>query len=88
MALIDVTTGNVFFPKILRDIETGYFASNEVEKVEHRKDSRLFIIRGFPGTASPVDDTEHRNQGFWYYEWTGKRLELVKFVKKSETTNQ
>jgi hypothetical protein len=87
IALIDAKTGNVFFPKILRDIETGYFENENLEKVEYRQDSRLFIIRGFPGTASPTDDTSNRKQGFWYYEWTGKDFRLLKFIEKSRPKN-
>ena len=82
MALIDAKTGNVFFPTVLQGALTGLGSFSDVEKVQHRANSRLFIINGFPGVANPDDDATEQKQGTYYYEWTGKDFKLLKFVEK------
>jgi len=82
MALIDVKTGNVFFPTILQGALTGLGKFGDVEKVQHRANSRLFILNGFPGIADPDGDATEQKQGTRYYVWTGKDFKLLKFIEK------
>lgn len=79
-AIIDGKTGNVFFPKQLQgtSLGSGDFAE---EVVEYKENSRLLIINGYPGGGDG-------KYGIWYYEWTGTTLELLKFVKKSQSPGQ
>lgn len=84
-AIIDGKTGNVFFPKELQGTSFGFGElSNKEESIEFKQNSRLLNINGYAGG----EVGEKNKYGIWYYEWTGKNLKLVKFVKKSETMNQ
>lgn len=85
-AIIDGKTGNVFFPKELEGSSFGFGElSDKEDSLEFKKTSRLLIINGYTGVDNEKDN---RKYGIWYYEWTGKSLKLIKFVKKSETQNQ
>jgi hypothetical protein len=83
-AIIDGRTGNVFFPAQLEDSTGGNGELNEKDPLEYKNNSRLLIINGHPGS----NDSANGKYGVWYYEWTGRALKLIKFVKKSETVNE
>jgi hypothetical protein len=77
-AIIDARTGNVLWPLPLNALGVCYAGDSYVDKpVEYRKDSRLLIIRGSPGTK---DNEQDRPNGQYYYEWTGSDLKQVKFI--------
>lgn len=81
-AIIDGKTGNVFFPKILQGTSFGFGElSEKYESIEFKKNSRLLIINGY---IAPENENSQSKYGIWYYEWTGKNLKLIKFVKKKE----
>ena len=82
-AIIDSLTGTVYWPEEFHSMGTGYDETGYVDKpVEYRKNSRLFIINGVPGSA---DEDAHAPQGTHYFEWKNNRLRLVRsIVKPSE----
>lgn len=81
--IIDAKTGNVFFPTELGGVSMGMGELSEGEPLEYRKNSRLLIINGYLGG----NESSSAKYGIWYYEWTGKTLKLIKFVKKSDSSN-
>ncbi len=82
-AIIDAKTGDVHFPDRLFGTAKGYGELDKKDTVEFRKNSRLIIVNGNPSTGKR-DDTQLLDYGQYYYEWTGKSLKLIKFVKKKE----
>lgn len=50
------------------------------EPVAYRKNSRLLVIHGMPGSDTETEDDAR--VGKYYYEWKNNRLRLVKFVKQ------
>lgn len=79
--IIDAKTGTVYFPKELAGFGVWYFSDNRNdEALDFKPDSRLLVLSGFPATEGNVDNPK---TGLYYYEWTGARLRLIKFVAKS-----
>ena len=77
-AIIDARTGNVYWPDQFHSIGVWYDENTYTDKpVDYRKNSRLFIVNGSPGTKE--GDAE-KPQGVYHYE--DNRLRLVKFVEK------
>ena len=82
-AIIDAASGMVYWPEQFNAMGTGITATGYVDKpVEYKKNSRLLIITGSPGTAN--DNAPDRPRGTYYYQWKNNKLRLVKFLK-SET---
>jgi hypothetical protein len=78
--IIDAKTGTVYFPKELGGFGVWYFSDNpNDEALQFKSNSRLLIMSGYPATESNLDNPK---TGLYYYEWTGTRLRLVKFVAK------
>lgn len=78
--IIDARTGTVYFPKELGGFGVWYFSDNpNAEALEFKANSRLLVLSGFPATEMNMDEPK---TGLYYYEWTGARLRLVKFVAK------
>lgn len=75
-AVIDGKTGNMFFPSQLAGTTPGDGDLDDKDHLEFRKNSRLLIVNGSLGESSS-------RYGIWYYEWTGRSLRLIKFVKKT-----
>jgi hypothetical protein len=84
-AFIDARTGNVFFPAELNGFIACYYGMEVVEDLEEalkfERGSRLLVMSGYP--LSERGKTEPK-KGLYYYEWTGDRLKLLKFVPKDE----
>jgi hypothetical protein len=79
-AIIDARTGNVFFPEEFAEIGVWYGKDNYAEEpVGYRKNSRLLIILGVPGSKEGQPD---KPSGEYYYEWVNDQLKLIKFVPK------
>jgi len=77
-AIIDARTGNVFWPIEFSDIGVWYGSENYAdEPVAYKKNSRLLVIFGIPGSKESQPD---KPSGKYYYEWANNRLRLVKFV--------
>jgi len=79
-AIIDARTGNVFWPEQFSDIGVWYGKDEYAEEpVGYRKNSRLFVIVGVPGSKEGQPD---KPSGEYYYEWANDRLRQIKFVPK------
>lgn len=80
-AIIDVHTGNVFFPVELQGVYAGGLSLGEHDMIEYKKNSNLLIIYGYAGGGfKPETPTHH---GIYYYKWNGKAFKLLKFIKKN-----
>jgi len=79
-AIIDTRTGNVFWPEQFHDIGVWYGKDEYAdEPVKYRKNSRLFVIVGVPGSKEGTPD---KPSGEYYYEWVNNKLRLIKSVPK------
>jgi len=73
-AIIDGDTGRVLFPKELGAVIDWNGPSDEAFDIfTFQQDSRLLIVRGFPGYAGS-------KAGTYYFEWTGTRFRLLKGI--------
>ncbi len=84
VAIIDAKNGAVHFPKELYAFGVWLF-SDDGEVLTFRPDSRLLVLSGFPNSET---ESAEPKAGLYYYEWTGKRLRLVKFVEKRRETGE
>ncbi len=84
-ALIDVKTGEVFFPAELDGFIVCFYQPGAVDDLEEalqfQKGSRLIVMSGYPVSERGKDAPK---KGLYYYEWTGRELKLLKFVEKGE----
>ena len=71
-AVIDARTGVVYFPDELAGV-SGYD-----ETFEFRKNSRLLIINGSPGSRSETGNG--MAAGTYFYEWKATRFRLVRSI--------
>jgi len=78
VALIDAKTGAVFFPEELNGFGVWFWDNND-EALRFKPNSRLLVMSGFP--ASEGNKGEPKS-GLYYFEWTGRRLKLLKLVEK------
>lgn len=81
-AIIDVHTGNVFFPVELQGVYAGGLTLGNHDMLEYKKDSNLLIIYGYVGGGFKPETATHH--GIYYYQWNGKVFKLLKFIKKKE----
>lgn len=96
-AIIDASTGAVFFPAELEGTVQGFCdlpenanpadapeMGDEYAPVLYKADSRLLVLNGFSG-----GDFNNQNLrcGTYYLEWTGKNFKRINFVagKRTET---
>ena len=83
-AFIDAKTGEVFFPEELNGFIVCFYQPEAVKDLEEalqfQKGSRLIVMSGYPVSER---DRDAPKKGFYYYEWTGRELKLLKFVEKS-----
>lgn len=83
-AIVDATTGRVFFPSVLQGIGIGFcdIDYGKTDGLEYKPDSRLLILSGFKG-----GDLNNENSpcGIYYMEWTGTNFKTVKFIQKKRT---
>jgi hypothetical protein len=84
-AFIDAKTGEVFFPEELNGFIVCFYDPGPVNDLEEalkfERGSRLIVMSGYPLSERGKDEPK---KGFYYYEWTGKDLKLLKYVEKSE----
>lgn len=84
-AFIDAKSGDVFFPSELNGFIACYYGTEPVndleEALQFQKGSRLIVMSGYPLSERGKDEPK---KGFYYYEWTGRELKLVKFEAKDE----
>lgn len=78
--IVDLKTGTVYFPRELAGVGVWYFQDNPNEEIlDFKPNSRLLVLSGWPATEANSDNPK---AGLYYYEWTGTRLRLVKYVAK------
>lgn len=78
VGIVDAKTGTVYFPKELGGFGVWIWDDNE-DVLSFKPDSRLLVLSGYPASEGNSDNPK---TGIYYYEWTGTRLKLVKFVAK------
>ena len=80
-SIVDAKTGQVYFPDEIRDNSSMHANTVDNEKFPliYQKDSNLLIVLG-----SPDEGNDHKKDGISYYRWTGKKLELVRFIKNEK----
>lgn len=78
-AIIDAKSGKVYFPDELGGMVVYYWSDND-EALNFKPNSRLLVLSGAPASEQNNDNPK---TGLYYYEWTGTRLRLIKFVAKS-----
>jgi hypothetical protein len=80
-AVIDVRNGRVYFPEELYALSVGSFTGDyESEPLKYRKNSRLLVLSGIPGSAD--DNATQKPWGDYYYEWKNNRFRQVGYVKR------
>lgn len=77
--IIDAKTGTVYFPKELGGFGVWMWEDNG-DVMQFKPNSRLLVVSGWPATEA---DQDNPKTGIYYYEWTGTRLRLVKYVARS-----
>lgn len=79
-AIIDARTGRVFFPEPIGGVAVGDDENGDyvAEPVAFRKNSRLVIVHGTPGTQ--IDRETYPPAGDYYYEWKNNNLRLIRSV--------
>ena len=80
-AIIDGRTGDVLWPEQFMNIDARYGDVYSDKQLDFRKNSRLLIIRGRPGSKNEATDT--RPAGDYYFEWKNNRFRLLKVVEKN-----
>lgn len=79
-AIIDARTGDVIWPDQFMNIDATYGDGYSEEQLEFKKNSRLLIIHGRPGSKN--ENAKTPPSGDHYYEWRGKRLHFLKSILK------
>lgn len=78
VGIIDAKTGTVYLPEQLGGLGVWLWDNNE-EALQYKPNSRLLVLSGFPATEANSDNPK---SGLYYYEWTGTRLKLIRFIEK------
>ena len=88
-AIIDAKTGAVFFPEELNGFGVWFWDANDDTRLDDalrfKPNSRLMVMSGYPGSEGNRDEPK---SGLYYYEWTGRRLRLVRLVEKKRETGR
>ena len=82
-AIIDARTGRVYFPEEMGNIAVGVDETTGMyyeRPVEYRKNSRLLVVHGIPGTQ--IEANADRPTGDYFYEWKNNRLRFITSVLK------
>lgn len=77
--VINSRTGKTLYPDQLFNVDATYGDGYSDVQLEFKKNSRLLIIHGRPGSKNENANTK---PGDYYYEWKNDRLRLIKFVEK------
>lgn len=82
VTFIDEQTGEVVFEPSLQLVWGGHVgdepSGRDDYRVRFRPDSRLVIVLGLPN-----EDEDDAKEGVYFYEWTGRRLKLLRFVPQA-----
>lgn len=82
-AIVDASTGRVYFPPHLLSVSTVHVgeAENEPEPkfwaLRYRVDSDLLVVLGAPNDDEGLE-------GISYYRWNGKSLERIRHLKSEK----
>lgn len=79
LAIVDTRSGQVTFDNRIRDIYSGHVG--EINYKGFRLNSRLLVIAGMP-------QEDEARDGVTYFEWTGSRLKLIRFVPRIQACRQ
>ncbi len=80
-AIIDARNGNVFWPDQFMNIDASYGDGYSEKQLDFRKNSRLLIIHGRPGSRD--ENAPVKPSGDHYYEWKNNRFRLLKVIPKN-----
>ncbi|HKP69368.1 MAG TPA: hypothetical protein VJV05_08790 [Pyrinomonadaceae bacterium] len=86
-AIIDARTGRVYFPEPIGGVAVGDDENGDYyeKPIDFRKNSRLVIVRGTPGTQ--IDRETYPSSGDYYYEWKNYKLRPVLAVIEEKKEN-
>ena len=71
LAIIDATTGDVYFPPSVATISSLPDAEDD-EMIQSHEDSRLLVVVG----------EVNEKKGKYYFEWANNRLKLIRAITK------
>lgn len=77
-AIIDTRTGKIFWPEEFYNVDASYGDGYSDIQLDFRKNSRMLIIHGRPGTHN--ESGPSGPEGDYYFEWRGDRFHLLKTV--------
>ena len=86
-AIVDARNGRVFFPPavqfvdVMRVTDPEHLSYEDVLRRYFRRDSALFIVVGRPLAGRRLDG---KDEGIFYYRWTGTALRLVRFLRSDK----
>jgi hypothetical protein len=81
-AVLDTRTGKIHWPEEFYNLDATYGDGYSEKQIDFRKNSRLLIIHGRPGSAD--ENSTAKPTGDYYYEWKNDRLKQLKFVPKTD----
>lgn len=78
VAIVEVPTGKTYFPPELEYVNDAYLAPSQpnVPTFQFRPNSELLVVSG--------NMPPYEKAGIKYFRWHNQKLELLKFVYKSE----
>jgi hypothetical protein len=79
LAIVDMRSGQVTFDSRIRDIYSGHVGEFNFES--SRLNSRLLVVAGMP-------QEDQARDGVTYFEWTGSRLKLIRFVPRMQACRE
>ncbi|MEZ5347424.1 MAG: hypothetical protein R2681_17895 [Pyrinomonadaceae bacterium] len=87
--IINAKNGAVYFPEPLM-VMSSTFELGDADTIEFKPDSRLLIVNGYvsDGKDENGDYKVTEDFGNWYYEWTGTKLKLIRFIKKGSMSEE
>lgn len=74
-AIVDAKSGHVYFPTDISALDINHV---DGDGLNYRLVSRLLIVVGAP-------DEKDSREGITYYEWTGKELKKLLFIRSVKT---
>lgn len=81
-AVIDTFTGQIYWPDEFFNVDATYGNEYSDIQIDFKKDSRLIIIHGRPGTKEERGSTAP--SGDHYFEWKNNKFRYITVVPKVE----
>lgn len=79
-AVIDARSGKIHWPEELYNVDASYGEGYSDVQLDFRRNSRMLIIHGRPGTAN--ESGPSGPMGDHYFEWRGDRFKRLAVVPK------